>query len=557
MFIRKKMAALAAAGMGLALAACGGGGSDSAPAGGGGGGGGTVTLGGVAAVGAPIVDGTVTLACSSAVSTPTTTTTTTTTTSATGSWQVDLPADALPCALQLSGGTAGGSANLLTLHSFAQSGSTTVNITPLTDLMLALATGGTPSAWFGSAGSASLASTASSLAAAQTQLLQSLAGAGYTVPVDLDAFATAFTAASGNAYDDLLEALGAGLQAASQSYAALLASAGQGGTFTLPAAAAPGGSSPPPANAGTITPPPALAFTAASTDAEFLGAIVGTHQVMVYRAPEAGQTGPATLTVAYDGSRLTHTLHLNAGNVLIHASAPLVDKTAEASGGLQLRWLDKTEKYPFAPAGGRDLSVWNYYNEGLGGGSLRIAYLPDGRIYGEAGTFAFRNGILSGAAVPAVLTQLAGATFVGRSRLCHDDAKPLTASIGSGGAVTLTGRGGPISFSGVACDDMTVTNTWDGVDDLIEWRPAGGSVGLGAGTGPDPATAYAGTAHANGVWLLQLDSAKGHGSMPGGGIKMHLSSLDETAQILWIYTGVSGAHSGIDTDDQPALVRQP
>src|SRR5690606_29863813 len=126
-----------------------------------------------------------------------------------------------------------------------------------------------------------------------------------------------------------------------------------------------------------ITPPTALAFTAGSTDAEFLGAIVGTHEVMVYRAPEAGQTGPATLTVAYDGSRITHTLRLNAGNVLVHASAPLVDKTVEAGGGLRLVWLDKTEKYPFAPAGGRDLSVWNYYNEGLGGGSLRIAYLPD------------------------------------------------------------------------------------------------------------------------------------------------------------------------------------
>ncbi|MDM4772474.1 hypothetical protein [Solimonas sp. SE-A11] len=174
---------------------------------------GTATLAGTAAVGAPIVGGAITAKCSGGQ-------TFAATSNATGGYSIALPSSALPCALQVSGGTVGGAANTQSFHSFATR-SGTVNLTPLTDLAVALASGSNPLTWF-NAVSAANPPDLDELAPSISTLLQKLRGAGYNVPANLNPVTTAFTPAAGNLYDDLLEALAARLRSAETSYAELL-----------------------------------------------------------------------------------------------------------------------------------------------------------------------------------------------------------------------------------------------------------------------------------------------------------------------------------------------
>ena len=122
---RGRMLLLAAAAAGLA--ACGGGddggATTPAPA--------ATSLSGTAAVGAPIAGGTVQVRCSGANVLESVT-------SASGTWRVDTTGQSLPCAVRVTGGNlAAGQA----LHSVALSFDT-LNITPLTDLIVANATAG-------------------------------------------------------------------------------------------------------------------------------------------------------------------------------------------------------------------------------------------------------------------------------------------------------------------------------------------------------------------------------------------------------------------------------
>ncbi len=94
-------------------------------------------LEGTAAIGAPIVNGTIIARCADGSGF-----TQQVTTDADGSWSGMIGDEALPCALQVSGGTPE-----VTLHSYA-SAAGTINISPLTDLVLALATTQTPQDWF-------------------------------------------------------------------------------------------------------------------------------------------------------------------------------------------------------------------------------------------------------------------------------------------------------------------------------------------------------------------------------------------------------------------------
>ena len=117
----------------IILVACGGGSGSSTPS--------SSTLSGVAAVGTPIANGTINIRCASGSALNTTT-------SSSGGWQVTLSGQTLPCAVEVSGGTINGVANTMTYHSIATAIGT-VNVTPLTDLMVAnLAGTATPTTWF-------------------------------------------------------------------------------------------------------------------------------------------------------------------------------------------------------------------------------------------------------------------------------------------------------------------------------------------------------------------------------------------------------------------------
>ena len=160
------------------------------------------TLGGVAAVGTPIVGGAINVSCAAGSQLATTTDSTT------GAWQVTLTGQALPCAVQVTGGTINGLTNATPYHSIAVAAGT-VNVTPLTDLMVANLTGtSTPSIWF-----AGLSATPAPLnninQAAVNGALAKLSAAlpALTSLGAINPITTAFTPTPGNASDDMLTSL--------------------------------------------------------------------------------------------------------------------------------------------------------------------------------------------------------------------------------------------------------------------------------------------------------------------------------------------------------------
>ena len=216
----RRMATLAAAaGLGMGLVACGG--SDDsaavvappAPA--------STQLAGIAAVGAPIANGAVQVRCAGATSAVLQTTT-----SATGAWQVNTTGQALPCAARVSGGNLpAGQA----LHSVALEFGT-LNLTPLTDLIVANATGRAPGLWWGSTGPADLASFS---APGVSQALNQVRSALGLAPLQtLDPRTVAFTATPKDAVDAMLEALQKALATSGLTYASLLGEASKA-AFTL------------------------------------------------------------------------------------------------------------------------------------------------------------------------------------------------------------------------------------------------------------------------------------------------------------------------------------
>jgi hypothetical protein len=180
----------------------------------------TSTISGTAATGAPVVGGTVTLACKGGA-------TASDTTSAQGRWSVTMDKSSLPCAVQVTNGTVGGIANTQTLFSFTLgSGDTiTTNLTPLTTLALAKAWGSTLDATFLTGlDNTELATLSSAIAAAVDTLVSDLQARGFTLPGgSFNPLSRPFSPESGNAYDDLLEDLKAALAAAGTDLDTLMA----------------------------------------------------------------------------------------------------------------------------------------------------------------------------------------------------------------------------------------------------------------------------------------------------------------------------------------------
>jgi len=226
----------------------------------------TVTVSGVAAVGAPLVGATVSVRCAAAVATASATT------SSAGAWTLVLPAAALPCALQASGGTRAGVANLQAFHSYAAAAGV-ANITPFSDLLVGLAAASVPGTWFSALDASHAPALGSTLSAAAASLVQGLASAGYAPPAGFDPIGTVFAATAGDTYDALLDAFGAALPASQIGYAQMLAdvlAAAPGSLGAhLPARAAAGG------GGGGTTPPPPTSTAVVGPTLEMGSAVCG------------------------------------------------------------------------------------------------------------------------------------------------------------------------------------------------------------------------------------------------------------------------------------------
>jgi hypothetical protein len=204
---------------------------------------GATTATGTAAIGAPISGGTVKLSCGNGF-------TTSTTSAADGRWTASVPGTALPCAVQITGGTVRGVSNTETFYSLARAASgsanTVAHLTPMSDLALARAVistvGVTLDAWFAGATDAQRQQVASALSVAVNALTSALTSAGYSLPVGFDPFSGVLTAGSAvDAYDQLLEAYQAALAEAGQSYAAARSGFTGSGAVTAPPPSNPGG----------------------------------------------------------------------------------------------------------------------------------------------------------------------------------------------------------------------------------------------------------------------------------------------------------------------------
>lgn len=204
------------------LAGCGNDGSVTDP---------NTTITGTAATGAPLAAATVNLRCKGG-------STATATTSATGKWSVTVPTTSLPCAVQV----AAGGIELYSL-TFGSGGTIVANLTPLTTLAIAGASGDAPDdAWFDSLNDGGLQTLGIDLATALTALANALQTQGFTLPAGtFNPFVITFDAEAGNAWDDLLEALKSALDNASSDLPTLLASYAAGGD--LPGAPEGGGGS--------------------------------------------------------------------------------------------------------------------------------------------------------------------------------------------------------------------------------------------------------------------------------------------------------------------------
>lgn len=194
----------------LLLAACGGGGSDAAPQPPENN---TLTLQGTAATGAAIAGAPVAATCAAGSGGATTATD--------GTFTVSIEDGSLPCVLRVT------PASGTPLHSLAEGsgdGSVTVNLTPLSELMLALATGGDPAALFADFDAAAQAQVdADALANARAALAEALAGVVDLTGIDLlkDSLVAANGGNAGNAFDQQLDALNTALAAADVDLAAL------------------------------------------------------------------------------------------------------------------------------------------------------------------------------------------------------------------------------------------------------------------------------------------------------------------------------------------------
>tara|TARA_A100001391_G_scaffold151462_3_gene109103 strand:+ start:18362 stop:20863 length:2502 start_codon:yes stop_codon:yes gene_type:complete len=227
----------------LAVVGCGGGSSNHHGESAGGGGGSPTpsssTLGGTAAVGAAIQMGTVTAQCSDGSGF-----TSTVTTNADGAWSGEVDSAGLPCVLTVTGGTPP-----VTLRGYASQAGT-VNITPISDMVLALATGSADGSWV--ATPANWPDTAT-VNAKKSELLAAMSDAGFTLPAG-DPFTRALVI--GDDWDQVLDAIQAAIDddPALTDYAALVTLVKDGNLAQFPDAPDQGTTDPElPANLSVLT----------------------------------------------------------------------------------------------------------------------------------------------------------------------------------------------------------------------------------------------------------------------------------------------------------------
>lgn len=308
--------ALAALGLVTLVGCGGGGGGDEGP-----------TLSGLAATGAALPNAPVTAKCASGPLVSGTT-------DSAGRFTLQLDGgQTLPCVLRLSHGTPTQS-----LHSLAEAEGR-VNITPLTELVLARAAGQSPSALYDAFDAARGSEVVAALPASITHVSDQLQSAGLTRPA-IDPMRGAFEV--GDAEDQILDALGQRMEDQGQTLEDLVNASAQGeGTF--------GALIPPPEGGGSggdsgSTPSSIFGRARTATDLALLQGLSGTLPRI---SGAAGATcsysvgdgvitvsdGTQTITAAFNGEREDlGTVFTGPQIEFIASTGPVVNRIASPGG---------------------------------------------------------------------------------------------------------------------------------------------------------------------------------------------------------------------------------
>ena len=350
-----------------ALAGCGGGGDDAAsaapapgpvvPA--------ALTLTGLAATGAPLAGAAVTAKCSGGADISGTT-------AADGSFTLALGAGQLaPCIVKVSS-----AAPALTLYGYAAAAGR-VNITPLTDLIVARAFAGSPAAAFGGFNASEAAAISAALAGAKNYVASELAAVAGGAPL-LDPLTGAFVV--GDADDKLLDRLAAAIKAGGKTLDDLLSAASTGASLKNALAG-----SPPPAPARARAPAPGNASK--SILGEALATVFAGDYILSCRPADdfLQQTVP-----------LTYKFRVNTDGSSVLNGKPWLD--AAHPGVIELGYQQKTGIEAFVP-----------YN---------LNFLPDSNTFNNITLFWKANGSL----------QLANVTVDGKGFNCPSAGQIVPAS---------------------------------------------------------------------------------------------------------------------------------
>jgi hypothetical protein len=267
----------------------------------------TQTVSGTAAIGAAITDGTVTAVCSDGTGF-----TEAVTTDTNGNWSGEITDGAMPCALQVTGGNPP-----VTLHSYATAAGT-VNITPLTDMIVASATGQTPADWF-----ANFDGTAVDVSTASTDLLSSFAAKGFDIPASGNPMTTPFIA-DGTGWDGLLDDIGDAIEndPAIADYDTLMTLVKDGNLANLPA--------PPPAEMFSISGSISGSTGTVIWETRVAGGIVrdgGSNNGSVLFSPDQGIEEGSTWNVVINTAPAGQTCMVTGGNGTLSADVDTVSIT--------------------------------------------------------------------------------------------------------------------------------------------------------------------------------------------------------------------------------------
>ncbi len=254
-------------------------------------------------------------------------------------------------------------------------------------------------------------------------------------------------------------------------------------------------------------------------------AMVGEYDVAIYAAPTVSEAGKGKLVVAYTGGTFSLTLKNAAGT-------ELVTRTANDTNCTDGRCISTEDNFPSDPAGvyefsstaGRRARIYNYYEAGNSTGPeayFNLSFFSNGVIAGSTGGYYFRNDATAyGADIPGLFTALAG-SYSGPAQQLLCNPNPVSVTISATGTITTMGK------SSVSCASQNVTETWDGIQDLLVPDAGGGS-------------------------KLVLNALNIGGSQPGGGHFVRLSSATppQLTEFRLPFAGAAGDITSV------ALVKQ-